>query len=686
MAEAGGAIIGALRVILGADTADFDKGLKNAQSGMSSFVSSMASIASGMALEKVLENFVSSAVNSVKHAFLLGDELNKMSQKAGVSVDELSKLRYAAELADVPTETLGKSMGKLSKTLVSAATDAAGPAANAFRDMGVKIQESNGAIRPTSDILGDIAEKFSGYKDGAEKTALAIALFGKAGAEMIPLLNLGKEGLQEASDEAKKFGLVLDKQTAMQMESFQDNLKRLQKISEGIAVTIASRLVGSFDEFTAALVKSKSESTLWITVGEAIASILNKIVASVTLVIGVWQQLFATAANLKTAFDQLKTGDVSGAFETMKKSASDTVAAVADLGSSVRQIAFPTDAEKAWKDQSVAVRTLNFEVNELGKTWSLTNAPRVAEVNAQKDALDRFLSSQIKKTAAMQAEAQTVGQSAAQQVYLRTVYEAQAVALANNIPLTAALNTQIMQAGQNAANAANMIAAANVAQQVRTPAEKFRDELAELQVMYETTNMTAETFARRQQQLAEGVGATWNIATAQMAGGFSQLAQQFAKSSKEMALVAKVAGIIEATINTYTAFTKALASAPPPYNYVMAAGVLAAGMAKVAAIKSQNFKTGGSFMVRGGGGADSVSVPMNLSPGERVDVWRPGEGPDPRMGAQGTSMGVSAPSTKTIVFDAGSQQVFTLDTMKQFIDGLNDAIDFGYKIKLKATN
>ncbi|KRP85835.1 hypothetical protein AOQ72_04115 [Bradyrhizobium yuanmingense] len=53
-----------------------------------------------------------------------------------------------------------------------------------------------------------------------------------------------------------------------------------------------------------------------------------------------------------------------------------------------------------------------------------------------------------------------------------------------------------------------------------------------------------------------------------------------------MAATAKAFGIIEATINTYTAFTKALAAAPPPFNYALAAGTLAAGLAKVAAIKN----------------------------------------------------------------------------------------------------
>lgn len=679
MAEAGGAVVGALRVVLGADTANFDKGLKNAQGGLSSFVRGVSQIATGVALERVLEGFVNSAVHSVKQAFLLGDEINKMSQKVGMSTEELSKLRYAAELSDVPVETLSKSVGKLSRTLVEATTNSTGPAARAFAEMGIKIQDATGAIRPSADIMADLAEKFAGYRDGAEKTALAISIFGRAGAELIPLLNMGRDGLSQASDEAERYGLVISKKTAVAAENFNDNLTRLGKMSEGVAITVASRLLPSFENLSSVMVKSREQSTLWISVGDAIANVMNKIIGVALTLITSWQRIFATVSDVNTALKQLATGEVTAAWNTMTKSATDTAAAVSSVAKEVRQIAFPTEMENAWRDQVAEVNLLNSAVQELGKSWSLTNAPRVAEIDAQKSALDRFLESMAKRTAGMQAEAETVGKSAAQQAYLKTVYEAQAIALNNNIPLTAALNAQIAMTAQNAAMAANQIQAANIAEQVRTPAEKFKDELQELQIVYETTNMTAETFARRQQQLAENVGATWEQAGAGMASGFAQLANQFAKSSKEMAMVAKIAGIAEATINTYTAFTKALASAPPPYNYALAAGVLAAGLAKVAAIKSQNvggFKTGGSFTVGGSGGPDSQMVQIRATPGERVDVWRPGEGPDPRMMAQGSS------APKEILVRMDDQAIFGIDTTKRIIEAINDAIGYGYKIRV----
>jgi hypothetical protein len=601
-----------------------------------------------------------------------------MSQSSGVAVEELSKLKYAAELSDVSSEALGKSMGKLSKAMVAAATEGASPAAQAFAAMGIAVKNQDGTLRSSSDVLSDIAGKFAGYKDGAEKTSLAIQLFGKAGAAMIPLLNQGKDGLQEAADEAEKFGLVLDKKTALAAEAFNDNLKRMDSIKQGLYMTITARLLPSFELFSEKLLEAKKNSEFTSTAAEGIASAI-KIVANEIIYTTVWLSRFG--AEIKALWDVVnapwgKMGDAWTAFTAEGKKSEEVLAS---LKTSLGELFSSRPNSAGWGEELLGLRSMQKEVAALGAEWGKVSAPIVSAADAQKNAIDKFLDSQLKRAAAAQAESQTIGKTTAEQVYLKTVYEAQAIALANNIPLTAALNAQIAMVGQTAAQASLQLQAAQIAQMAMSPAEKYAQDLANLQQVYATTNMTAETFAARQQQLAEGVGATWNQAGAQMASGFAQLATQFGKSNKEMAEAAKAFGIVEATINTYTAFTKALAGSPPPFNYVAAAGVLAAGMAKVMAIKSQSipgFKTGGSFTVGGSGGPDSQMVPIMATPGEQVDIWRPGEGPDPRRSGAGMAQG----DNRTVVLNGF---VWGRDQMRQLFDFLNEGMADGHKLNVK---
>lgn len=86
-------------------------------------------------------------------------------------------------------------------------------------------------------------------------------------------------------------------------------------------------------------------------------------------------------------------------------------------------------------------------------------------------------------------------------------------------------------------------------------------------------------------------------------------------SSKELAAIGKAAAITQATIDGYAAVQKALASAPPPINFALAAAVGVATAANVAKIAGVGLNDGGKVM---GGGANVDSVPAVLTKGETV--------------------------------------------------------------------
>lgn len=106
---------------------------------------------------------------------------------------------------------------------------------------------------------------------------------------------------------------------------------------------------------------------------------------------------------------------------------------------------------------------------------------------------------------------------------------------------------------------------------------------------------------------------------------FSQLEGLSSSSNKKVAAIGKAAAVANATIKGYEAFNVALASAPPPYNYALAAAVAASAAVNVAKILSTNsaFAIGGDFKVGGSGGVDSQMVAFRASPGEQVSVSTP---------------------------------------------------------------
>lgn len=173
----------------------------------------------------------------------------KMSQKAGVSVESFGELAYAAKLADVDAEALTGSLGKLSKSMAEAASGSA-EAKEGFDLLGVSFKDGSGQLRATDDVLIDVAEKFAGMKDGAEKTALAMRLFGKSGADLIPFLNQGKDGIQQLSAEANRLGVTFTTDLARQAEAINDNFTKLKEASVGAARALINPLIPAMKEIT----------------------------------------------------------------------------------------------------------------------------------------------------------------------------------------------------------------------------------------------------------------------------------------------------------------------------------------------------------------------------------------------------------------------------------------------------
>src|ERR1035437_7256495 len=126
----------------------------------------------------------------------LAASLSVLSQKTGETIENLSRLQYAANLSHVETGQLDMGLKFLARSMQQVSLGA-GPGAAAFKAMGVNVKDATGATRPMVEVLSDVAEKFSGYKDGADKAALALDLFGRSGVAMIPLLDQGRSGIKK---------------------------------------------------------------------------------------------------------------------------------------------------------------------------------------------------------------------------------------------------------------------------------------------------------------------------------------------------------------------------------------------------------------------------------------------------------------------------------------------------------
>lgn len=206
----------------------------------------------------------------VKGAIDSADQISKLSQKIGISVEALSTLRFAAELSDVSLETLQKGIKTLSQTIVEA-NSGIGDGVEVFEALGISVKNTDGTLKSAEQVLLEVADVFATLEDGTVKTTLAVELFGKAGQDMIPLLNQGSAGIEQLRLEAERLGLKLDTETARSAENFNDNLAALRASASSLAISLSRDFLPELTNITNAMRLAANEAgvlkSLWVGLG-----------------------------------------------------------------------------------------------------------------------------------------------------------------------------------------------------------------------------------------------------------------------------------------------------------------------------------------------------------------------------------------------------------------------------------
>jgi hypothetical protein len=187
----------------------------------------------------------------------LTNEIDKNSKIVGMSTTQYQQWTYAARMADVNAEELTKGFRLLSRNM-SEASQGSGNANDAFQAMGLSVTGTTGQLKPLDVMMKEIMNKFAGWADGPQKIALALALFGRSGEALIPLLNKGAIGFEELAREAQKLGIILDPDLIKAGSATEDILKRLEAQLLATKLSLVP-LVTWFAQFVSDLVTKGKE-------------------------------------------------------------------------------------------------------------------------------------------------------------------------------------------------------------------------------------------------------------------------------------------------------------------------------------------------------------------------------------------------------------------------------------------
>jgi hypothetical protein len=157
------------------------RGMLGGVGGVSGALGALAPMVGGVGLAAMAKGAIDAA-----------DNMNDLAQKTGVSVEQLSRFQQAANAGGSSIEAVGGAMVKLNRNL---ATQNKG-ASEALQQLGISATDASGKLKSTDQVMLEVADRFANMPDGAQKSAAAMALFGRSGADLIPMLNGGRDSIQ----------------------------------------------------------------------------------------------------------------------------------------------------------------------------------------------------------------------------------------------------------------------------------------------------------------------------------------------------------------------------------------------------------------------------------------------------------------------------------------------------------
>lgn len=198
------------------------------------------------------------------------DKTSKLSRQLGMTYGELSGLALAGDLAGVSMETIGKAATKSDVAFVKAAQGSK-VAQAAFAGIGLSVDQLQN--KSPAERFQMIADAIAGLPSPAERSRAAIQLFGKAGAELLPLFEGGAGSIAAAVDEANKFGLALTNEQGVAVENMNDAFTRAYASIQGVVQQVVAYLAPAIqtvaDTFTT-LIGNVGGTTIGQTIGEGI--------------------------------------------------------------------------------------------------------------------------------------------------------------------------------------------------------------------------------------------------------------------------------------------------------------------------------------------------------------------------------------------------------------------------------
>tara|TARA_B100001063_G_C16778208_1_gene567787 strand:+ start:709 stop:2553 length:1845 start_codon:yes stop_codon:yes gene_type:complete len=251
--------IGRLTVDLRLASQKFDASLKKATANLGTFrtransaIKSMGGMQGRIAALVGVAGFGAMISKSLE----AGDSIAKMSDRLGISTENLSAFQHLAQLSGESIEGFDKSIEKMVRS-IGEAERGIGTGKVAFEDLGISVDQFAGKNADEQFLI--IADAISSLENETLQASLASDIFGRSGIKLLTTIKAGREGFESAREEVDKYGLALNRVDAAKIEAANDAILRAKQAMKGVSMQATVELAPILEEVSNRFVAAATE-------------------------------------------------------------------------------------------------------------------------------------------------------------------------------------------------------------------------------------------------------------------------------------------------------------------------------------------------------------------------------------------------------------------------------------------
>jgi hypothetical protein len=227
-----------------------DAGAKKAESSLDKLKAGAAKVATVFGGALAVGGFASFIRQQVE----LVSKLDDTSQRLGIANKTLQELGHAAQLNGISFDEMANGLRFLTRSASESATGSK-ELQESFKRIGVNVFDSTGKLKEVGALFPEVSDGIASLSSHADKVALSMRLFGRSGANLIPLLGAGSKKIAEYAKDLEDLGGLIGDDAIVKIAGLGDQFDRVGKAIDGLRILILVNVLPMVDQLIRGTIK-----------------------------------------------------------------------------------------------------------------------------------------------------------------------------------------------------------------------------------------------------------------------------------------------------------------------------------------------------------------------------------------------------------------------------------------------